>query len=302
MPHQGFDLIPPPRLRSYLQAFPKQETHMSQTADFTPTGLTSDPSQYDEATEETPSAGINVGSTERNISMAVGVALGVAGLAKPLTLRGLVEIGLGVALIHRGMTGHCKLYDAIGVSTADTSGEPSAQPEEYFRRSIHVQHQVTILKPASELYNFWRRLENLPRFMEHLKDVKQTGATTSHWVAKGPLNSSIEWDAEIINEEADRLIAWRSTGDAEVDNSGSVRFVDAGDKGTEVQVTLDYIPPAGKVGAMVAKLFGEEPDQTVKEDLRRFKALMEAGELPTTDGQPRGNCKGGGTFQDSVKA
>jgi uncharacterized membrane protein len=276
--------------------------HMSQTTDFTPTGLTTEPSQYGETTDQAPSAGINVGQTERNISMAVGVALGVAGLAKPLTLRGLVEIGLGVALIQRGLTGHCKLYGALGLNTADTSGEPSAEPEDYFRRAIHVQHQVTILKPASELYQFWRNLENLPRFMEHLKAVKCQDGCRSHWVAKGPLNTSIEWDAEIINEEPDRLIAWQSTGDAEVDNSGSVRFIDAGDRGTEVQVTLDYIPPVGKLGAMVAKLFGEEPDQTVKEDLRRFKALMEAGEVPTTDGQPRGTCSGGGKYQESIKA
>ena len=219
---------------------------------------------------------INVGRTERNVSIAVGALLGVAGLRQPLTVRGLVEIGLGAALIHRGISGNCALYKALGISTAASLEEGSAAPEEYYTRSIHVQHQVTILKPASELFQYWRQLENLPRFMEHLKDVRRVDEKRSHWVAKGPMSSSIEWDAEIINEEQDRLIAWRSVGDAMVDNSGSVRFLEAGDRGTEVQVTLDYIPPAGRIGAGVAKLFGEEPDQTVKEDLRRFKTLMEA--------------------------
>jgi uncharacterized membrane protein len=269
---------------------------MSQTTEHL-YGLTSD--RTDDQSEET--SGINVGSTERNVSLAVGAVLGLMGLNKPLSLKGLAELGLAAALIHRGLTGKCAVYCALGVSTANTSGEPSAKPEEYFKRSIHVQQQVTILKPASELFAYWKQLENLPRFMEHLKDVKRLDGNRSHWVARGPLNASIEWDAEIINEEQDRLIAWRSIGDAEVDNSGSVRFTDAGDKGTEVQVTLDYIPPAGQIGAMVAKLFGEEPSQTVKEDLRRFKALMEAGELPTTDGQPRGTCKGEGKYQESSK-
>jgi uncharacterized membrane protein len=244
----------------------------------------------------------NVGRTERNVSIAVGALLGIAGLSKPLSVRGLVELGLGAALIHRGISGNCALYKAMGISTASSMDEGSAAPEEYFSRSIHVQHQVTILKPAAELFQFWRQFENLPQFMEHLKDVRRIDEKRSHWVAKGPMGASVEWDAEIINEEPDRLIAWRSVGDPMVDNSGSVRFVDAGEKGTEVQVTLDYIPPAGKLGAGIAKLFGEDPEQTVKEDLRRFKALMEAGEIPTTDGQPRGTCKGAGKRQDSVPA
>ena len=271
---------------------------MSQAQSESMYGLTADHSESD-APAPRP---INVGKTERNISLAAGALLGLAGLSKPFSVRGLIELGVGAALIHRGLSGNCALYSALGMSTASTSGEPSAKPEEYFRRSIHVQHQVTILKPASELFAYWKQLENLPKFMEHLKDVRRMDGNRSHWIAKGPMNTSIEWDAEIINEEQDRLIAWQSVGDAEVDNSGSVRFVDAGDKGTEVQVTIDYIPPAGKVGAMVAKLFGEEPAQTVKEDLRRFKSLMEAGEIPTTDGQPRGTCKGEGKRQTSMPA
>lgn len=236
---------------------------------------------------------VNVGSQERNISLAAGAIFGVVGLSKPLSLRGLACLGLGAALIYRGMTGQCHLYSALGISTNDRNREdPSAEPHEYFEKGIHVTHSVTIMKPAAELYQFWRKLDNLPQFMEHLKDVQRLDDKRSHWVAVGPLNYSVEWDAEIINDEPDRLIAWKSIGNAEVDNSGSVRFIPApGDRGTEVQVTLDYIPPAGKAGALIAKLFGREPDLQVKEDLRKFKQLMEAGEVATNvNGEPRGNC------------
>ncbi len=100
----------------------------------------------------------------------------------------------------------------------------------------------------------------------------------------------MEWEAEIINEEKDRLIAWQSIEGSGIANAGSVRFMETGDRGTEVRVVLDYIPPAGRLGWAVAKLFGEEPSQQVREDLRRFKQLMETGEIPTTRNQPRGSC------------
>ncbi len=240
------------------------------------------------------SADQNVGLTDRNISLAVGALLGLVGLSKPLSVRGLACLGLGGTLIYRGMTGRCELYNALGINTNQPGwDQPSAEPSEYFERGIHVTHSVTIMKPAAELYAFWRQLSNLPHFMDHLKDVRVIDDRRSHWTAKGPLNSDIEWDAEIINDEPDKLIAWRSVGGAEVDNSGSVRFLKApSDYGTEVHVTLDYIPPAGKAGAMIAKLLGQEPSIQIKEDLRKFKQLMESGELATNaDGQPRGDCR-----------
>ncbi|TMC89174.1 MAG: SRPBCC family protein, partial [Chloroflexi bacterium] len=141
-------------------------------------------------------------------------------------------------------------------------------------------------------YRFWRNFENLPRFMEHLKSVTVIDNKHSHWVARAPAGTSVEWDAEIINERENELIAWRSVGDATIGNAGSVHFTPApGGRGTEVKVVLEYDPPAGRAGVIMARLFGEEPDQQVREDLRHFKEIMEAGEIPTTEGQPSGRSK-----------
>jgi len=128
--------------------------------------------------------------------------------------------------------------------------------------------------------------------MDHLKSVTVNDNVHSHWVANAPAGTSVEWDAVIINERENKLIAWRSVEDADIGNAGSVHFTPApGGRGTEVKVVLEYDPPAGKAGAIIARLFGEEPDQQVREDLRHFKEIMEAGEIPTTEGQPSGRSK-----------
>ena len=148
---------------------------------------------------------------------------------------------------------------------------------------------MTVDRPAAELYAYWRNFENLPQFMRHLESVRCDDGRRSHWVVRGPAGVSIEWDAEIINDEPNALIAWRSLGGADVDSAGSVRFLQApGGRGTEVRVVLNYIPPAGRVGSAFAKLFGKAPEQTIREDLRRFKQFMESGEFPTAAGQPAG--------------
>lgn len=229
---------------------------------------------------------VNVGSDERKISLAAGAALALAGL-KVRGLTGLGMLGAGVLLAKRGYTGHCQLYAALGQSTAKP-----AEPAAYFDRGIHVETAFTIAKPKAELFAFWRNFGNLPLFMRHVKSVTVIDEKKSHWVVNAPAGRSVEWDAEIINEEQDKLISWRSLGGADVDNAGTVRFDDApGDRGTEVRVVLDYIPPGGVVGKWVAALFGEAPEFTIKEDLRRFKQLMEAGDIPTIEGQPRGTCE-----------
>ena len=128
--------------------------------------------------------------------------------------------------------------------------------------------------------------------MRHVKSVQVLDEIRSHWTAIGPAGMSVEWDAQIINDEPNRLIAWRSLGAAQVDNAGSVRFIrQFGDRGTEVKVVLDYIPPAGRVGSWIASMFGQEPKQQLAEDLWRFKCLMETGSVPTTEGQPHGACQ-----------
>jgi len=223
---------------------------------------------------------VNVGDSERWLSAVGGGALAVYGLKRG-GLGGALLLAVGGALVYRGYTGHCSAYAALGKNTA----EP-APPEEYFERGIHVEESITVNRPAAELYAFWKRLENLPTFMDHLKSVTKVDDKRSHWVANAPAGMTAEWDAEIINDERNALIAWRSLGGATVDNAGSVRFVaDAGGRGTEVRVTMDYIPPAGRVGSVIATLFGEDPSQTIREDLRRFKRAMESGQAAGGDVQ-----------------
>src|SRR6478672_13941029 len=155
--------------------------------------------------------------------------------------------------------------------------------------SIHVERSIRIDRSPEELYQFWRNFENLPRFMNHLQSVQVLDHSRSHWVAKAPAGRTVEWDAEIINEIPGELIGWRTLDGADVVSAGSVWFKPAtGGRGTEVRVRMQYDPPAGKVGAALAWLLGHDPAATIREDLRRFKQLMETGETAVTTGQPRG--------------
>jgi uncharacterized membrane protein len=156
-------------------------------------------------------------------------------------------------------------------------------------RAIRVAQAITINRSPEEVYRFWRDFQNLPRFMKRLESVQATGDKRSHWVAKAPAGTTVEWDAEITEDRPNELIAWRSLEGADVDNVGSVRFERApGGRGTVVKVNMQYSPPAGAIGAGVAKLFGEDPEWQIKNALRRFKQLMETGEIITTEGQPAG--------------
>ena len=156
-------------------------------------------------------------------------------------------------------------------------------------RDVHIEKSIAIDKSPEELFVFWRDFTNLPLFMRNLHSVTVLDATRSHWVARGPAGTHVEWDAEIYNEIENELIAWRSTENADVVNAGSVRFRKAPTgHGTFVRVTMNYNPPAGTVGAGLAQLLGSEPAQLIKEDLRRLKQLAEAGEIATIDGQTSG--------------
>jgi uncharacterized membrane protein len=238
-----------------------------------------------------PANEINVNETERVVSGVVGGALTLLGLSRR-SVPGLLMAGIGGAMVYRSVTGHCHLYGALGINTA-VDADQAARPEDYFERGIHVEECYTVNKTPWDLYAYWRNFENLPRIMSHLESVRVIDARRSHWVAKAPAigGGTVEWDAEIINDEPNALIAWRSLPGADVDNAGSVRFVPGADgRGTEVKVVIDYIPPAGVVGKWVAKVFGEEPERQIHEDLRNFKRFMETGEIPTTEGQSRGSC------------
>lgn len=154
--------------------------------------------------------------------------------------------------------------------------------------TVHTTKTITVNRSPEEVYRFWRDFQNLPRFMKHLESVEVAGQQ-SHWVARAPGGTTVEWDAEMTADEPNQRIAWRSLPGAAVENSGEVRFQPApGNRGTVVRVEIQYHPPAGKLGTLAARLLGEEPSQQIQEDLRRFKRIMEVGELLTTEGQPAG--------------
>lgn len=224
----------------------------------------------------------NVGMMGRWGSIVSGAALVAHGL-KRRSLGGAALTLAGAALVYRGVTGSCQIYRALGINTSQDGTAT---------RVLEVKKVITINKSPEELYRFWHRFENLPRFMTHLKSVQSIDHRRSHWVAKAPLGMTAEWDAEISEERENELIAWRSLEGARIPNQGSIRFQRApGGRGTEVCVTLVYAPPLGKLGANLAKLFGEEPSQQLSEDLRRLKCLMEAGEIPMIEGQPSGRVR-----------
>jgi uncharacterized membrane protein len=224
---------------------------------------------------------VNVGDLERTLSAVGGGALALYGLSRG-TLGGLCLAGLGGALLYRGLTGHCDMYCALGVSTADEHGPMTSVPA---GSGVKVEQSATINRPASDLYLFWSNFENLPSFFRHLESVKRIDGRRSHWVAKGPLGTSVEWDAEVHTARPNELISWRSLPGSEVDTAGSVHFLPRG-AATEVRVVLKYDPPAGKVGAAVARWLGEAPEQQIAEDLNAFRRLMEAGESAATRRSP----------------
>jgi uncharacterized membrane protein len=218
----------------------------------------------------------NVSDTERWGSLIAGGALVLTGLSQR-SLRGALLAVAGGTLAYHGAMGQKSIQDQVTEATG-------------LDKAIRVEKTVTIQnKSAEELYRFWHDFENLPNFMKHLKSVTVIDSKRSHWIASAPLGSSVEWDAEIIADHENQLIAWASVENADVENSGFVRFQPAPQgRGTEVKVVTEYSVPGGALTAALAKVFGEEPEQQIGDDLRRFKMLMEAGEIATTEGQSSG--------------
>ena len=228
----------------------------------------------------------NMSGADRWLSVAAGTGLALYGLSRRKPA-GWFLAAMGGLLLQRGASGHCHTYDLLGINTAGT-GEDT-------RRALsgsagtHVDESVTINRPIEELYRFWRNLENLPQFMHHLESVERVTDTLSRWRAHGPGGKIVEWNAEIINEVPNKVIGWRSIEGSDVVSAGSVNFDNVGPgRGTRVQVHLQYSPPGGKVGAAVARLLGRDAATEIREDLRRFKQILETGEVPSTKGQPRG--------------
>jgi uncharacterized membrane protein len=234
-----------------------------------------------------PTSHRNVGDTERLLSFLGGSALTLFGLSRR-SVGGLALAAVGGSLVYRGLTGHCSVYQTLGIDT-----RPQLAPATSVRagHGIKVEESVIINRDAATLYRYWRNLENLGRFMQHLERVEQRDDHHSHWVACGPMGTKFEWEAEIINEKENELIAWRSVDGSQVDTAGSVHFHELPHgRGTEVRVVLKYDAHEAQLADPLARLMGHSPKQQIREDLRRFKQVMETGEVPTIAGQSRGHC------------
>ena len=235
---------------------------------------------------------VNVGGSERLVSTMAGGALVAYGL-KHGGVAGTVMAVLGGGMLFRGTTGYCPAYGAMGLDTTDN---PNPNRHTLFGQSpfsgkIHVTKSLTIDKSPAELYTFWRNFENLPIFMKHLESVSKTDDQRSHWKAKAPLGTTVEWDAEVTSDVENERIGWRSLEGSDIVNAGVVEFKPTTNRGTEVKVSMTYEAPGGKLGEWVAWLFGEEPSIQVRDDLRRFKSLMETGLIMKIEGQPSGREK-----------
>ena len=221
-------------------------------------------------------------STEARLASLVGGAALITIAARDRSWRSLGLALAGAPLVWRGATGSWPAVPRAVAQRLPESLSSEALP-------ATVETSVTINRPRQELWEFWRKLENLPRFMRHLESVRELGDGRSHWVGKSPVGLRVEWEAEIVEERETRLLSWRSLPGSRVHNAGSVFFEDAvGGRGSTVRVVMEVSPGGGLGGRAVSKVLGPITNQQVHEDLRRFKSLLEAGEIPTTDGQPAG--------------
>jgi uncharacterized membrane protein len=219
-----------------------------------------------------------VGENERWASIIAGTGLLAYGLARR-DRKGLGFAALGTALAWRGASGHCGFYQALGINTVKRGYEKGTGSKAglSYEQGIRVDREIRINRPVEDLYRFWRNFENLPHFMDNLDSVCARDNRVSHWVVRGPRGYKVEWDAEIVNEVENKLIGWRSLPGSQVENGGSVHFEPTGTGETIVRVALQYNPPAGGVGAAVSRWLGEDPAEMIRQDLRRFKELMETG-------------------------
>lgn len=226
--------------------------------------------------------GVNVGDYERLGSTLGGAVLALYGITRG-SWAGMALAVLGGTLVYRGVSGHCQMYEALGINRARVDGEPVVG-----NLGVKVERNTVVKAPPEQVYRFWRTLENLPRFMSRLESVQTTGDRRSHWVVRGPAGTTFEWDAEIINDVPGKLIAWRSTNDADVEHAGSVHFEPtASGDGTIVRVSLQYGPPGGVVGHAFAALWGEDAGRQIEADLAELKRAIEAGATGVVSGQAR---------------
>jgi uncharacterized membrane protein len=221
----------------------------------------------------------NVGRPERLLSVIGGGYLLYNAIAERKA--GVYQTLAGSYLLLRGFTGFCPLYRAAGKTEVD-----------FRTQNINIKAALTINRPREQVYAFWRRLENLPLFMKHLKRVEVIDEKTSEWKAVVPGEwGAITWRSEIVKDDPGSTLSWHSLPGSAIENAGKITFSDAGRFGTEIHVVISYHAPLGLLGEKTIRLFNPVFEDIVKEDVRNFKRYMETGEIPTIEGQSSGRNK-----------
>lgn len=212
---------------------------------------------------------INAADVEHVSAMVVGSCLVLSGMRRGGLVGAIFKVS-GLALIYRGQQGYRPLYNALGLRLADVATGVG-------RQNVRVESSVIIHRPRQELYRIWRNLSNLPVFMDHLISVNEIDDNRSLWVARAPGGTVIKWDATIVNDIENELIAWNTMEGSGVDHAGSVRFKEMEDGATRVTIVMRYDPPGDSLGVVIARVFGSDPQTQIDRDLKQFKAIMELG-------------------------
>ncbi len=227
-------------------------------------------------------ANTNIHPLERRASTIAGGVF----LLRSLIRSSLTDTALAAALLYRGVTGHSYLYQALGVSTAGQGAQSQDDAPE-------VERSITIEKPLGELYRFWRDPQNLSQIMGSFADVTPAGDNRMHWRLHGPLGQNMEWDTQIVEDRASELLSLKSVDGAQLPNEITMRFRPApADWGTVATLNFRFEPPAGALGNSAAKLLGAVPRVLAEKALRRFKSLVETGEIPTLERNPSARGSG----------
>jgi len=206
----------------------------------------------------------NVGKLERIGSILAGTALMFKGFKNNKSKLNIPIAIAGGYLLYRGATGHCDLYSIAGKEKLPDTV-----------KKVKIRTENTGQNPRQEVYNFWRKLSNLPKFMKHLENVEVIDDVRSHWTAKMPVK--LEWDAEVVKEINGELIGWNSLPNASIHNAGKVEFFDTADGGTLLKVVITYRPPFGDIGEGIASLFNKKFERMIEEDILAFKTYIETG-------------------------
>ena len=229
----------------------------------------------------------NVGTVERWASMFGGGFLAGAGLRRG-GVPGAVMGVAGAILLHRGATGHCQVYGALGVNTAS----PETAPRKRARRTrragggVRLEASITVNRMAEELYAYWRDFTNAPNYMDRILSVRVQDGRRSVWTAEGPRGATVEWTSDLTEDVPNRRIAWQSLPGSDLPNRGSVEFTPGRLGETTVRHTLELDPPGGIVGEAIARVMHDMTEEMIQADLRRFKTLMEAGMVVGSGGGP----------------